>query len=80
MQCYQQAVVKHVVLEGSDHAMLVLSTDVDIPRQQKDLCLTHYGIRMQNVLRWCMIVGFLSPVIIQHIDWYKTYGGLNMDW
>lgn len=33
VQCYQQAIVKHVVLEGSDHAMLVLSTDVDIPGQ-----------------------------------------------
>ncbi|KAM1398237.1 hypothetical protein ACFX2I_015708 [Malus domestica] len=32
---YQQAVVKHVVLEGSDHAMLVLSTEVDQPRRKK---------------------------------------------
>lgn len=32
VQCYQQAVVKHVVFEQSDHAMLVLSTNVDQPQ------------------------------------------------
>ncbi|KAB2628840.1 hypothetical protein D8674_033635 [Pyrus ussuriensis x Pyrus communis] len=35
MQEYHQAIVKHVVLEGSDHAMLVLSTVVDQPRKTK---------------------------------------------
>lgn len=35
VQCYQQAIVKHVVLEGSDHAMLVLSMEVDQPRRKK---------------------------------------------
>lgn len=32
---YHQAIVKHVVLEGSDHAMLVLSTVIDQPRKTK---------------------------------------------
>lgn len=35
VQCYQHAVVKHVVLEGSDRVMLILSTNVDIPRQRR---------------------------------------------
>lgn len=35
VQGYQQAVVKNVVLEGSDHAMLVLSTKVDQPKRNK---------------------------------------------
>nr|XP_028945663.1 uncharacterized protein LOC114819996 [Malus domestica] len=29
VQCYQQTVVKHVILEGSDHTMLVLSMEVE---------------------------------------------------
>lgn len=35
MKDYQQVIVKHVVLEGSDHAMLVLSTVVDQSRRTK---------------------------------------------
>lgn len=35
VQCYQQAVVKHVVLEGSNHAMLVLSTDMNLLRLRR---------------------------------------------
>ncbi|XP_050142216.1 uncharacterized protein LOC126618176 [Malus sylvestris] len=32
VQSYQQAIVKHMELEGSDHVMLVLSTEVNQPR------------------------------------------------
>lgn len=43
IQCYQQAVMKHMVFEGLDHAMLVLSTEVDQPRCTK---------RFMYDLRW----------------------------
>ncbi|XP_070668773.1 uncharacterized protein [Malus domestica] len=32
---YQQVIVKHVILEGSDHAILLLSTEVDQPRRKR---------------------------------------------
>ena len=35
VSCYSYAVVKHVVLEGSDHAMLLLSMEVRQPRWKK---------------------------------------------
>lgn len=45
VQDYQQAIVKHVMLEGLDHAMLVLSTVVDQSRRTK---------RFMCDLRWNM--------------------------
>lgn len=35
VRCNPNAVVSHVVLEGSDHAMLLLSTEVGQPRWKK---------------------------------------------
>ncbi|XP_070677800.1 uncharacterized protein [Malus domestica] len=63
IQSYQQTVVKHVVLEGSDHAMLVLSTEVDQPRRTK---------RFMYDRRWN-----LDPKCdeIVRACWGTTYGG-----